>query len=320
MTYLAKPKFHHPALPKNALGYTHRDYEGSVSTLCAGCGHGYRSRPPSSRPASSWRSSRTGWRKSPASAARQRPRPTSSLMPTASTPCMAACPRWSPAPTAATARPHLSRRLRRRRLRLDRPRPVRPCAAAQPQHGLLIENNGVYGLTKGQFSATADVARRRSATSPATAHRPRRLALQLGAAFVARGSPATRSSWSRSSRPASCTVAPPCSSDLALRHLQRPFGSTKSFDYVRAHNEAVNRLDVITGRAPITVNYEPGTVEIVQQHDGSTLALRKLAADYDIGDRVAAMSFLPAPRCQGPDRHRPPVTVKRRVPRTCTPT
>ena len=39
MTYIVKPKFHHPSLPKNALGYTHRDYEGSVSTLCAGCGH-----------------------------------------------------------------------------------------------------------------------------------------------------------------------------------------------------------------------------------------------------------------------------------------
>ncbi len=39
MTYLAKPKFHHPGLPKNELGYTHRDYEGTVSTLCAGCGH-----------------------------------------------------------------------------------------------------------------------------------------------------------------------------------------------------------------------------------------------------------------------------------------
>src|SRR5688572_27540657 len=39
MTYLAKPKFHHPALPKNELGYTHRDYEGKISTLCAGCGH-----------------------------------------------------------------------------------------------------------------------------------------------------------------------------------------------------------------------------------------------------------------------------------------
>ena len=39
MTFLAKPRFHHPALPKNTLGYTHRDYEGSISTLCAGCGH-----------------------------------------------------------------------------------------------------------------------------------------------------------------------------------------------------------------------------------------------------------------------------------------
>ena len=39
MTYIAKPKFHHPALPKNALGFTHRDYEGTISTLCAGCGH-----------------------------------------------------------------------------------------------------------------------------------------------------------------------------------------------------------------------------------------------------------------------------------------
>ena len=39
MTYIAKPKFHHPGLPKNDLGFTHRDYEGKVSTLCAGCGH-----------------------------------------------------------------------------------------------------------------------------------------------------------------------------------------------------------------------------------------------------------------------------------------
>ena len=39
MTYIAKPKFQHPGLPKNDLGYTHRDYEGKISTLCAGCGH-----------------------------------------------------------------------------------------------------------------------------------------------------------------------------------------------------------------------------------------------------------------------------------------
>ena len=68
-------------------------------------------------------------------------------------------------------------------------------------------------------------------------------------------------------------------------------GSTKSFDYVREHNEAVNRLDFITGRAPIKVDYEPGSVELVMQHDGSTLALRKLDADYDVHDRLGAMTF-----------------------------
>jgi 2-oxoglutarate ferredoxin oxidoreductase subunit beta len=58
------------------------------------------------------------------------------------------------------------------------------------------------------------------------------------------------------------------------------------------HNEAVNRLDFITGRTPITVDYEPGTVEIVEQHDGSKIALRKLNAEYNIHDKLAAMSFL----------------------------
>src|SRR6202012_890737 len=69
-------------------------------------------------------------------------------------------------------------------------------------------------------------------------------------------------------------------------------GSTKSFDYVREHNDAVNRLDVITGRAPITVDYAPGAVQIVEQHDGSRLALRKIDADYDPHDRLGAMTFL----------------------------
>jgi 2-oxoglutarate ferredoxin oxidoreductase subunit beta len=69
-------------------------------------------------------------------------------------------------------------------------------------------------------------------------------------------------------------------------------GSTKSFDFVREHNEAVNRLDFISSRMPIEVKQEPGTVELVEQHDGSRLALRKLAADYDIHDRTAALGFL----------------------------
>jgi len=69
-------------------------------------------------------------------------------------------------------------------------------------------------------------------------------------------------------------------------------GSTKSYDYVREHNEAVNRLDFMTGREPILVDYAPGTVQTVEQHDGTTLALRKINADYDVHDRVAAMNFL----------------------------
>jgi 2-oxoglutarate ferredoxin oxidoreductase subunit beta len=76
-------------------------------------------------------------------------------------------------------------------------------------------------------------------------------------------------------------------------------GSTKSFDYVREHNEAVNRLDFITGRATIKVDYAPGSVELVEQHDGTTLALRKIDSEYDVHDRVAAMSFLQAHAAKG---------------------
>jgi len=69
-------------------------------------------------------------------------------------------------------------------------------------------------------------------------------------------------------------------------------GSTKSYDYVRDHNEAVNRLDFITGRDEITADYEPGTVITVTQHDGSVLRLRKLDLDYDPTDRVKAMHYI----------------------------
>src|SRR5690606_40223224 len=76
-------------------------------------------------------------------------------------------------------------------------------------------------------------------------------------------------------------------------------GSTKSFDYVREHNEAVNRLDVILGRAPITAEYKPGEVREVQQHDGSVLRLRKLADDYDPTNRIAAANYLPERHAEG---------------------
>src|SRR4030095_1239617 len=69
-------------------------------------------------------------------------------------------------------------------------------------------------------------------------------------------------------------------------------GSTKSFDYVREHNDAVNSLDVIPASREITADYAAGTVEEIVQHNGTRLRLRKLSADYDPHNRVAAMKYL----------------------------
>jgi 2-oxoglutarate ferredoxin oxidoreductase subunit beta len=76
-------------------------------------------------------------------------------------------------------------------------------------------------------------------------------------------------------------------------------GSTKSYDYVRAHNEAVNRLDFMPRRDAITAAYAPGEVIEVTQHDGSVLRLRKLAEGYDPGDRLAAMSHIAQHEARG---------------------
>jgi 2-oxoglutarate ferredoxin oxidoreductase subunit beta len=69
-------------------------------------------------------------------------------------------------------------------------------------------------------------------------------------------------------------------------------GSTKSFDYVREHNDAVNHLDVITGREELTADYAPGAVEEIVQHNGAQIRLRKMAQDYDPHDRIATMKYL----------------------------
>ena len=76
-------------------------------------------------------------------------------------------------------------------------------------------------------------------------------------------------------------------------------GSTKSFDYVREHNIAVNALDVITGREPIEVDYAEGGSQPVMMHDGSTIVLRKLDAEHDCRDRSAALATLERARIAG---------------------
>jgi 2-oxoglutarate ferredoxin oxidoreductase subunit beta len=159
----------------------------------------------------------------------------------------------------------------------------------------IVENNGVYGLTKGQFSATADRGSKskRGFINTDNSIDLVAMALQLGASFVARSFsgdkhqlvPIIKAAIAHKGA-AFIDVISPC---VAFNNHA---GSTKSFDFVREHNEAINRLDFISSRMPIEVKYEPGTVEVVEQHDGSRLALRKLAADYELHDRTAALGFL----------------------------
>jgi 2-oxoglutarate ferredoxin oxidoreductase subunit beta len=153
----------------------------------------------------------------------------------------------------------------------------------------------VYGLTKGQFSATSDrgAQSKRGVVNNDAPIDLVGMALLLGATFVARSFSGDKEQ-----------LIPLLKA--ALKHRGAAFidcispcvafnnhpGSTKSFDYVREHNEAVNRLDMMVGRPEITVDYAPGTLEEVVQHDGSTLFLRKLATDYHVHDRIAAMSYM----------------------------
>jgi 2-oxoglutarate ferredoxin oxidoreductase subunit beta len=294
MTYLAKPKFHHPDLPKNALGYTHRDYEGSVSTLCAGCGHDSITAAIieacfelSIEPHRVAKISGIG--------------------------CSSKTPTYflgnshgfnsvhGRMPSVLTGANLANRDLIY--LGVSGDGDSASIGLGQFAHVLrrgvnmvyIVENNGVYGLTKGQFSATADRGSKskRGVINTDNSIDLAAMALQLGATFVARSFsgdkaqlvPIIKAAIEHKGA-AFLDVISPC---VAFNNHS---GSTKSFDYVREHNEAVNRLDVITGRAPITVSYAEGAVQTVKQHDGSRLLLRKLGADYDIHDRTAALAFL----------------------------
>ena len=166
----------------------------------------------------------------------------------------------------------------------------------------IIEDNGCYGLTKGQFSATADKGSR-SKRGAANDDEPIDLvmmALTLGASYVARGFSGDKDQLVplivgavRHKGAALIDVVSPC-----VAFNNHP-GSTKSYDYVRAHNEAVNRLDFMPERAPITTSQAPGETRDIVMHDGSTMRLKRLDAEYDPSDKVGAMAYLESHRARG---------------------
>jgi 2-oxoglutarate ferredoxin oxidoreductase subunit beta len=159
----------------------------------------------------------------------------------------------------------------------------------------IVENNGVYGLTKGQFSATADTGSKskRGVVNSDSPIDLVALALQLGASFVARSFSGDKEQLIplikgalRHRGPAFIDVLSPCVT------FNNHAGSTKSYDYVREHNAAINRIDVILPRDKIEATYPPGSLRRIVQHDGSVLHLRKLALDYDPTDRIGAMNHV----------------------------
>ena len=294
MTYLTKPRLHHPDLPKNKLGYTHRDYEGTVSTLCAGCGHD-----------------------SISAAIIQAffeldvaPHKVAKL---SGIGCSSKTPTYflgnshgfnsvhGRMPSVLTGANLANRDLIY--LGVSGDGDSASIGLGQFAHSMrrgvnmvyIVENNGVYGLTKGQFSATADKGSKskRGAINNDEPIDMIMMALQLGASFVARSFSGDKTQLTplikaavQHRGAAFLDVISPC---VAFNNHT---GSTKSYDFVREHNEAVNRLDFMPQQAEITADYAPGSLREVRQHDGSVLRLRKLHEDYDPVDRIAAMDYL----------------------------
>ncbi len=301
MSFLPKPRLHHPKLPTNALGFTRRDYEGAISTLCAGCGHDSIS---AAIIQACWELSIEPHRVAKMSGIG----------------CSSKTPDYflgashgfnsvhGRMPSVLTGANLANRELIY--LGVSGDGDSASIGLGQFAHSIrrgvnmayIVENNGVYGLTKGQFSATSDKG---SKAKKGTVNTDEAidlvgLALQLGATYVARGFSGDKEQLVgliegalRHRGSAFIDCISPC---VAFNNHE---GSTKSYDYVREHNDAVNRLDVILGRATLTADYAPGTVEEVTQHDGTVLRLRKLHTDYDPSDRVAAMHYLHEHRAKG---------------------
>jgi len=294
MTYLTKPKLHHPSLKKNAVGYTRRDYEGAISTLCAGCGHDSISATI-------------------VQACYELAIEPHRVAKLSGIGCSSKAPTYflgnshgfntvhGRMPSVLTGANLANRELVYMGVSGDGD--SASIGLGQFAHLMrrgvnmvyIVMNNGVYGLTKGQFSATADkgsVAKKGAVNSDSGIDLAS-LAIIMGATFVARSFSGDKQQLvplikAAISHPGAAIldVVSPC-----VAFNNHP-GSTKSYDYVREHNEAVNRLDVIMGSDPIVAEYEPGETVEVPQANGTTLRLRKITPDYDPSDKVTALSFI----------------------------
>jgi 2-oxoglutarate ferredoxin oxidoreductase subunit beta len=291
MTYL-RPKFRHPDLPKNNLGYSVDYYEGSLSTLCAGCGHDSISAGI-------------------IQAAYELDIEPHRLAKLSGIGCSSKTPAYflsnshgfnsvhGRMPSVATGANMANRDLIY--LGVSGDGDSASIGMGQFVHVVrrnlnmvyIVMNNGCYGLTKGQDSATAD-----SGSKNKSGHVNlfqsidlASLAIELGATFVAQSFSGDKSQLvplikAAMNHPgfAFINVISPC-----VTFNNNP-GSTKSYDFVREHMEATSTFDFVPEMAEITTSYSEGTQKSVKLHDGTFLQFHKLAQDWDPEDRISAIN------------------------------
>lgn len=293
MTYL-RPNFRHPELPVNELGFTKRNYEGALSTLCAGCGHDSISAAI-------------------VQACFELALEPHKVAKLSGIGCSSKTPTYflgnshgfnsvhGRMPSVATGANMANRELTY--IGVSGDGDTASIGMGQFVHAVrrnlnmvyIVENNGCYGLTKGQDSATADVGSKskKGDPNPFEAIDLAALALQLGAGFVARSFsgdkdqlvPLIKAAISHQGF-AFIDVISPC-----VTFNNNP-GSTKSYPFVREHMEATGTVDFVPMREEIITHYDPGTSQEVTLHDGSVVHLHKLDEKLDIHDRRGALDLI----------------------------
>jgi 2-oxoglutarate ferredoxin oxidoreductase subunit beta len=294
MTFIEKPKLVHPALRKNKVGLTLRDYEGALSTLCAGCGHDsvtagiiqafYELDTPPHRVA---KLSGIGC---------------SSKTPTY---FVSGAHGFNAAhgrmPAIATGANAANRQLTY--IGISGDGDSLSIGLGQLAHAIrrnlnmlyVIENNGVYGLTKGQFSASADIGTK-SKKGEANSYGPIdpvAFALGLGATFIARSFSGDKrqlvpilKAALRHNGFALVDVISPC---VTFNDHE---GSTKSYRFTRDHQQEIVAADFVPPAQAITIDYAEGSAATVTLHDGSLIRFTKVPEGYDPRSREGVFSYL----------------------------
>jgi len=293
MTFI-KPKFRHPAQPKNQLGYTLSYYEGALSTLCAGCGHDSISAAI-------------------IQAAFEMNIEPHKLAKLSGIGCSSKTPTYflgnshgfnsvhGRMPSVATGANMANKDLIY--LGVSGDGDTASIGMGQFVHVIrrnlkmiyIVMNNGCYGLTKGQDSATAD---RGSVNKAGIVNRFQSidlcgLALELGATFVAQSFsgdkrqllPLIKAAIAHNGF-AFLNVISPC---VTFNNNPK---STKSYDYVREHVGITGTLDFVPEEKQISTSYQPGERKTIKLHDGSLLQFNKLAEEWDPESRISAMNAI----------------------------